>query len=276
MVAYMDNENNTYLLEEIERGEYEDIKNKQISEKFLQKRTIENNNANNQITMELMTDVRIVNLYYDIIKNLLNSEPEVLFDILDTNYKEVRFGNIENYMDFVNNNISKFSNMTISKYAKYSYEDYLQYICLDNYGDYYIINEDLQTGDYSILLDSYTIDQPEFIEKYDSASDVEKAGYDIDKFMTAINAKDYNYAYNHLAQTFKQNNFPTIDSFRTYIQNNFYARNEFEITNGTKEGNYYVYTVNILNAEQENSGLKQKNFIVNVKEDREYELSFNI
>ena len=274
-VAYLDQENNSYMLEEISNTEYEDVKNEKINNKFLQVKTIENN-GNNEYTFELMSDVKIANMYFDIIKNILNSEPEVLYDILDTDYQQKKFGSIENFMEYVDNNKNRFTNMQISKYAKYTYEGYMQYVCLDTNGEYYIINEDTTTGDYKILLDTYTIDQPEFIEKYDSASDVEKAGYDIDKFMTAINAKDYNYAYNHLAQTFKQNNFPTIDSFRTYIQNNFYARNEFEITNGTKEGNYYVYTVNILNAEQENSGLKQKNFIVNVKEDREYELSFNI
>ena len=213
--------------------------------------------------------------YFEKMKTDLLYDQEYIYNLLDDEYKEKKFGNIDGFKNYIELNKKTFLNMEIQKYARYYYDGYTQYVALDNFGNYYIFNE-TSTMNYKILLDSYTIDQPEFIEKYDSASDVEKAGYDIDKFMTAINAKDYNYAYNHLAQTFKQNNFPTIDSFRTYIQNNFYARNEFEITNGTKEGNYYVYTVNILNAEQENSGLKQKNFIVNVKEDREYELSFNI
>lgn len=274
-VAYLDQENNSYMLEEISNTEYEDVKNEKINNKFLQVKTIENN-GNNEYTFELMSDVKIANMYFDIIKNILNSEPEVLYDILDTDYQQKKFGSIENFMEYVDNNKNRFTNMQISKYAKYTYEGYMQYVCLDTNGEYYIINEDTTTGDYKILLDTYTIDQPEFIEKYDSASDVEKAGYDIDKFMTAINTKDYNYAYNHLAQSFKQNNFTTLESFINYIQNNFYSNNECEITNGQKEGNYYVYTVNISNANQENSGITQKNFVVNLKENREYELSFNI
>ena len=274
-VAYLDQENNSYMLEEISNTEYEDVKNEKINNKFLQVKTIENN-GNNEYTFELMSDVKIANMYFDIIKNILNSEPEVLYDILDTDYQQKKFGSIENFMEYVDNNKNRFTNMQISKYAKYTYEGYMQYVCLDTNGEYYIINEDTTTGDYKILLDTYTIDQPEFIEKYDSASDVEKAGYDIDKFITAINTKDYNYAYNHLAQSFKQNNFTTLESFINYIQNNFYSNNECEITNGQKEGNYYVYTVNISNANQENSGITQKNFVVNLKENREYELSFNI
>ena len=274
-VAYLDQENNLYMLEEISNTEYEDVKNEKINNKFLQVKTIENN-GNNEYTIELMSDVKIANMYFDIIKNILNSEPEVLYDILDTDYQQKKFGSIENFMEYVDNNKNRFTNMQISKYTKYTYEGYMQYVCLDTNGEYYIINEDTTTGDYKILLDTYTIDQPEFIEKYDSASDVEKAGYDIDKFITAINTKDYNYAYNHLAQSFKQNNFTTLESFINYIQNNFYSNNECEITNGQKEGNYYVYTVNISNANQENSGITQKNFVVNLKENREYELSFNI
>ena len=108
------------------------------------------------------------------------------------------------------------------------------------------------------------------------ASDIKKAGYDIDKFMQAINAHDYTYAYNCLAESYKQNNFNTINSFRDYIQSNFYSKNNYEIKNGTKEGDYYVYTVDITDAENNTSGLVQKNFIVNIKDNREFELSFNV
>lgn len=274
-VAYLDQENNTYMLEEISNTEYEDVKNEKINNKFLQVKTIEDNGSN-EYSIELMSDVKIANMYFDIIKNILNSEPEVLYDILDTDYQQKRFGNIESFMEYVNDNKNKFANIQISKYAKYTYDDYIQYVCLDTNDEYYIINEDTTTGDYKILLDTYTIDQPEFIEKYDSASDIKKAGYNIDKFMQAINAHDYTYAYNCLAESYKQNNFTTINSFRNYIQNNFYSKNNYEIKNGTKEGDYYVYTVNITDAEQDTSGLVQKNFIVNIKDNREFELSFNV
>ena len=274
-VAYLDQENNTYMLEEISNTEYEDVKNEKINNKFLQVKTIEDNGSN-EYSIELMSDVKIANMYFDIIKNILNSEPEVLYDILDTDYQQKRFGSTENFMEYVDNNKNKFANMQISKYAKYTYEGYMQYVCLDTNGEYYIINEDTTTGDYKILLDTYTIDQPELIEKYDSASDIQKAGYNIDKFMQAINAHDYTYAYNCLAESYKQNNFTTINSFRNYIQNNFYSKNNYEIKNGTKEGDYYVYTVNITDAEQDTSGLVQKNFIVNIKDNREFELSFNV
>ena len=213
--------------------------------------------------------------YFEKMKTDLLYDQEYIYNLLDDEYKEKKFGNIDGFKNYIELNKETFLNMEIQKYARYYYDGYTQYVALDNFGNYYVFNE-TSTMDYKVLLDTYTIDQPEFIEKYDSASDVEKAGYDIDKFITAINTKDYNYAYNHLAQSFKQNNFTTLESFINYIQNNFYSNNECEITNGQKEGNYYIYTVNISNANQENSGITQKNFVVNLKENREYELSFNI
>ena len=212
--------------------------------------------------------------YFEKMKSDLLYDQENIYNLLDDEYKEKKFGNIDSFKNYIELNRETFSNMEIQKYARYYYDGYTQYVALDNFGNYYIFNE-TSTMNYKILLDTYTINQPEFIEKYDSASDVEKAGYNIDKFITAINTKDYNYAYNHLAQSFKQNNFTTLESFINYVQNNFYSKNNYEIKNGTKEGDYYVYTVNITDAEQDTSKLVQKNFIVNIKDNREFELSFN-
>ena len=126
---------------------------------------------------------------------------------------------------------------------------------------------------YTILLDDYTIDQPEFIEKYESASDDKKAGYDINKFIKAINAQDYNYAYNCLAESFKQNKFPTLENFEEYVKNNFYEKNKIQYSSVKKEGSYYIYTLNITDAN--NSTIStSKEFIVNLKDNREFEMSF--
>ena len=105
-VAYLDQENNTYMLEEISNAEYEDVKNEKINNKFLQVKTIEDNGSN-EYSIELMSDVKIANMYFDIIKNILNSEPEVLYDILDTDYQQKRFGSTENFMEYVDNNKNK-------------------------------------------------------------------------------------------------------------------------------------------------------------------------
>lgn len=273
-IISLDYNNFTYNIKQVTEEECNNIKNGKSND-YIKITNIEENN-DNTFELKVMSDVQTSAMYYNMIKNLLNSEPEVLYNfVLDEEYKQKRFLNIENFIEFVNKNKSKYNNMKLSKYAKYKYDGYVQYVCLDNNGDYFVINDNVDSGEYKILLDTYTIDQTEFIKKYNSAADNEKAGYDINKFFEAVNANDYNYAYNCLAESFKQNKFPTQKQFENYIKNNFYNKNDVKYLNYRKEGNYYIYTVNIINSTDTTKSV-QKDFIVNLKEDRQFEMSFSV
>ena len=48
---------------------------------------------------------------------------------------------------------------------------------------------------YEVVLDTYTIDLPEFLEKYNKNSDEIKCGMNIQKLFDAINDEDYSYVY---------------------------------------------------------------------------------
>lgn len=210
--------------------------------------------------------------YYNYYIDLVQYDSEEAYNLLDKEYREKRFGSLDNFKNYINENKDKISKIEAKKYARYYYDGYTQYVVIDNNEDYYIFNE-ISTMNYTILLDDYTIDQPEFIEKYESASDDKKAGYDINKFIKAINAQDYNYAYNCLAESFKQNKFPTLENFEEYVKNNFYEKNKIQYSSVKKEGSYYIYTLNITDAN--NSTIStSKEFIVNLKDNREFEMSF--
>lgn len=273
-IISLDYNNFSYNIKQVTEDECNNIKDGKEND-YIKITNIEINN-DNKFELNVMSDVQTSAMYYNIIKNVLNSEPEVLYNLLlDDEYKQKRFSNIEAFNEFVNQNKSKYNNMKLSKYAKYKYDGYVQYVCLDNNGDYFVINNNVDNGEYKVLLDTYTVDQQEFIKKYDSASDNEKAGYDINKFFEAINAKDYKYAYSCLAESFKQNNFTTQNQFENYIKNNFYNKNDVKYSNYRKEGNYYIYTVNIINSADTTKSV-QKDFIVNLKEDRQFEMSFSV
>ena len=273
-IISLDYNNFSYNIKQVTEDECNNIKDGKEND-YIKITNIEINN-DNKFELNVMSDVQTSAMYYNIIKNVLNSEPEVLYNLLlGDEYKQKRFSNIEAFNEFVNQNKSKYNNMKLSKYAKYKYDGYVQYVCLDNNGDYFVINNNVDNGEYKVLLDTYTVDQQEFIKKYDSASDNEKAGYDINKFFEAINAKDYKYAYSCLAESFKQNNFTTQNQFENYIKNNFYNKNDVKYSNYRKEGNYYIYTVNIINSEDTTKSV-QKDFIVNLKENRQFEMSFSV
>ena len=273
-IISLDYNNFTYNITQVTEDECNIIKNGKENE-YVKQTNIEKN-EDNTFVFKAMSDVEISVMYYNIIKNLLNSESEVLYNLLlDDQYKQKRFSNIVDFNEFVNKNKSIYANMKLSKYAKYKYDGYVQYVCLDNNGDYFVINDNINTREYKILLDTYTIDQQEFIKKYNSATDNEKAGYDINKFFDAINANDYTYAYNCLAESFRQNKFSTQKQFENYIKNNFYNKNDVKYSNYRKEGNYYIYTVSIKNSNDTTQSI-QKDFIVNLKENRQFEMSFSV
>jgi hypothetical protein len=55
--------------------------------------------------------------------------------------------------------------------------------------------------DYKLILDEYTIDLPEFTEKYKKAAPQEKVGMNIEKIISAINNKDYGkYRFNQVGK----------------------------------------------------------------------------
>ena len=216
-IISLDYNNFSYNIKQVTEDECNNIKDGKEND-YIKITNIEINN-DNKFELNVMSDVQTSAMYYNIIKNVLNSEPEVLYNLLlDDEYKQKRFSNIEAFNEFVNQNKSKYNNMKLSKYAKYKYDGYVQYVCLDNNGDYFVINNNVDNGEYKVLLDTYTVDQQEFIKKYDSASDNEKAGYDINKFFDAINANDYTYAYNCLSESFRQNKFSTQKQFENYIK----------------------------------------------------------
>lgn len=88
------------------------------------------------------------------------------------------------------------------KYKVNELEDYTQYVCIDNHGKYCIFRNRTSI-DKDIILDTYTIDLPEFIEKYNKAKPEEKVGMNIERFVNAINDKDYKYGYGLLMKYLK-------------------------------------------------------------------------
>lgn len=213
--------------------------------------------------------------YFEKLKIDLIYDSEYAYNQLDNDYKINKFNNsFEEFEKYINNNKNKILNMQIKKYARYYYDGYIQYIVVDNNGDYYIFNE-TSTLNYKIILDAYTIDQPDFIERYDTATDEKKAGYDINKFIQAINNKDYKYAYNCLADSFKQNKFQTQSNFEEYIKKNFYENSILKSATASKQGSYYTCSIVLENKDSEGQ-MMQKTFTVNLKDDRKFELSFTV
>ena len=67
------------------------------------------------------------------------------------------------------------------------------------------------------------------------------------QYISLIESKDYQGAYNLLYDGFKQTYFPTLEDFTTYAQNNYPSNMVVEYTNIDREGTIFVLNVKIRN-----------------------------
>lgn len=220
----------------------------------------------------------LINRYIANYKKLCINRPDLAYYYLDKKYREKRYGSLEEFKtemakQEVLTEINKDSIM--EKYQVQQEEGYRRIVCIDKNGNYYIINE-TSTMEYTLILDTYTINIPEFLEKYNKANAQEKIVLNIDRFMKALNDKNYKFAYSVLADSFKERNFKTLEDFENYVKMNFYEDNKFLYEKfGNEADMYYTYEVKVSNEGSLNEG-KTKTFIVLLKDETDFELSFNL
>lgn len=268
-IVYTDTGNMTYIIEPITKEQYQSIVN---SETELQNKEITANNYNKLIYITTNEETIVTRLLYDYKQKALN-EPEEAYELLDNEYREAKFTDVDDFIKYIQK--SKISSAMLSQYEKRIKDNSTQYICVDQNGNYYIFNV---TGvmQYSVILDTYTIDLPQFVEQYNNSSDAEKVLLNIQKVFYAINKKDYNYVYSKLDATFKANNFPTEEEFEEYMTNTFFEKNSVGYNEYQTRGNLHIYNIVITDDENDNERTIEKEFIMQLKEGTDFVMSFNV
>ena len=273
-IVKLDNINTTFSIYPIINNEYSNLYEINV-ENTIEK--IEKNSNNIYVLMEY-NESQIATKYFQEYKNLMLSNSNDAYNKLDEEYKNKRFGSVENFIEYVNNKKKDIENSQIMKYQVEENNGNKEYICMLNNGKYWIIKES-KPANYTVILDTYTIDLPQFIEKYNSSSDAEKVLLNIQKIFSAINDGDYNYVYNKLDNTFKQNNFPTLESFSNYIKQNFYENNSIGYSNYKTSGDLHIYEISITDKDNEDNEANPtvtKNFIMQLKDGTDFVMSFNV
>ena len=278
-VIIVDNANRTFEVLESTIQEYEDAKLGKVNEIYLNLTTIDKKTYNViKNVPNRITEQEKVKLYFDdyITKAIYYSEEA--YNNINEEYKSKKYDTIEKYKTYLNENRQTLLNSEqkgIKSYAVKKYADYEQYVCVDNYDNYYIFNVQGAMS-YNIILDTYTVDLPQFVEKYNKASDKEKAILNIKKIFQAINLKDYNYVYNKLDTDFKNRYFKQESEFEKFADSNFFSKNEITIKEYEQIQNTHVFTVSVKNAEDKNANTKDKKIIMQLKEGTEYVMSFSV
>ena len=227
----------------------------------------------NEIEYKIYSEKEILTEYFNYYKNLAISNPDKAYLLLDEEYRNKRFNNDKqeytNYLKDID-----IENININKYKCDVYDEYKEYVCIDKDNKYYIFKE-IAPMEINIKLDTYTINTSEFNEKYNKGNEQIKVGMNIEKIITALNNNDYNYVYNKLDNSFKNNNFKTVNKFESYIRENIFDKNIAEYEKFTEEGQTYIYELKLKESE-DSTETKNMTVIMKLLEDNDFTMSFNI
>lgn len=267
-IVTLDLDKMTYCIETIEASSISDIYDLNLKSNI---NSIEANGYN-AFTYNRTTQQNTVQKYISDYKNLALRDVENAYLILNEEYRDKRFGNLEEYKKYISNNKDKIRKISIQKYMVNSSEEYTEYICIDSNNNYYIFRV-TAVMEYSLILDTYTINLPEFTEKYNKASESEKVALNVQKIFEALKNEDFKYIYNKLNNTFKQNNFNTIEKFENYMKQNYPSNYEIEYGQSKEYGGNYTQEVILTDSE---GNKKNMTIIMKLKDNMEFEMSFNV
>lgn len=267
------------------------VNNKKFSIEFINKDVDDISNINveenedsiedtgyNRFTLRMVRKDEVIQEYLELYKQLLFADPSIIYNnYMTTEYKENRFASLEEYKNYINDNINDIRVSQITKYMTEETEDNkVRYVGVDQYENYYIFDEEA-TMKYTIKLDNYTIPTENFKTTYNQAYDEKKVQMNIDKFIQMINRHDYTNSYKCISEGFKNNYFNTQDKFENYIKNTFFNYNKFEFNNIEKKGNnLYTCNFSITDLTGQNTGTRKITIIMQLKDNLNFEMSFAI
>lgn len=257
-----------------------------IPYEFLKRKNINENNFNNlrDNKIELnqynkaqevkTTDLEIANTVFLNYKKALIYDLEFAYEKLNNEYRETKFGSYDNFKEYINKNINRIKKSNISTYkVTQEYENINDIRIEDNNGSVYVIQE-YTLNDYSVMLDEYTVTTEVINKNYYSKDERKKAEYNTKLIVTAIKDRDYNFLYGKLNEQFKKNNFKTIESLITCIEQRFLNMSKEEISNAIEKNGSYIVEVNYIETETKKD--QKINFVIKLGEETDFQFAFSM
>ena len=295
-VVILDVENGTYRILESNNIEYQNAKNNEVDSKYNKKITIPETKYNKIKEQPQLSEEETIKEYFrDYIQKALYY-PEEAYSKLNEDYSKKRFGSYDKFQEYLQENKERLESLDIysiksaedfendeeyeyymstltikglNKYQVKKYDNYTEYTCIDDYGDYYIFKVK-GAMEYEVYLDNYTVDLPSFVERYNLLTEEEKVALNVNKFLKAIDNKDYSYAYSKLSEDFINNYIKTEEIFIAYVSSGNWLKYD-DIASADVELKNSVYVCTVKTKEG-----KQKQFIMKLEEGLDFVMSFGI
>lgn len=217
-----------------------------------------------QILYYYLDNYAIMALYY----------PDIAYNLLDETYKNKRFGSLDAYKEYIRSSKANLLSCTIKEYNITQKEDYLQYFIIDTNGNYYIFKV-TDVMEYNLMLDFYTVELEEINNKYDESNVQSKVAINIQKIVSALNNKDYQYVYNKLSDGFKDNHYRTLAEFQEYASNTFVGNFTLTFEKFNNEGKIYIYDIALKDVKTRNNKQINMQIIMQLNDNRDFTMSFS-
>lgn len=194
-----------------------------------------------------------------------------LFTVLNENYRNTRFQNIDEFINYLNTtNVLKGN---IKDYQSEKVNEGIQYILRGSYNNYYVVNYN-NIMNYNLILDEYTILSQKYLEVYNSSFPTVQAKSCIDRVRRAIDDKNYRFIYEKYNITQKNKDFQNYTDFVNFIKQSFYEQNTFEYLDFENITNsIYKYQVKITDASEKVLSYRKVFMTVTLKDNADFEIN---
>ena len=291
--------NKTFSIIPIKGQEYNKYLNTVIENKYGEEKQIDINNYNKIIYENISEEQMAENLIQNYVTNALYYVEDA-YNSLDKEYREKRFESLEKFKEYIEENneilkkidksdiktysdfdnekdyekyVNELNKIHLSQYAVQEILDGMEYICVDELGNYYIFDT-TSVMKYTLKLDTYTIESNKFRTEYNNGSIQRKVQLNIDKFIKMLNNKDYKNAYKILDDEFKNNYFKTEEDFKNYMKNNLFEFNNVSYEEFSQEDEINIYKIIVSDKTLKNDKKIKMNIIMQLKDGTDFVMSF--
>lgn len=270
IIVNIDKNNQTFSIEPVDK------KVNSIEEINIQNENdpIEYNQYNKYVKTKVGTE-DIIKFYFDTYKRLMLSNSKIAYEFLEEQYREIRFDGEGEFTNYIQSNIDDIKKRQLKEYSVNTYSEYIEYICKDQYENYYIFKETAPM-EFTLTLDTYTIESETFKQEYEQANEQTKVLMNIDKWIDMLNNRDYKTAYSVLDETFRNNNFGSEEKFEEYMREKFPGHYKLNYGNYEKQGQNNVQEVVLTQIVEDEVGSVSTSVVMKLLEGTNFVMSFNI
>ena len=237
-IVDVDKTNSSFYITPVEFSKYANVKDIPLSDEDT---TIELND-NNYFSYTVMQENDIMLKYFSYYKRLMQENPDMAYLLLDEEYRNKRFGSVEEFKNYVSKNQEEIQTYVAKEYEVNNLEDGTEYVCQDQYKHSYIFKVSA-VMQFQVKLDTYTIESEEVKQRYQNADERRKVEMNVDKWIQMLNHRDYKAAYAVLDESFKAQYFQTVEWFEEYMRGKFPYYYGLNLSDYSNEAGLYIQKI---------------------------------